>query len=256
MATAHKKIREILHGNDSQKGVTLLLAILILVAIAVVVFSVAAVAINEIRSSGDLAKTEPAIQAADAVAEDTIYASMRGINQSSYNTNCSSPVISTQSTTGVRVSTCLNPYLVDPYTFAVPTQIGSVVGEKDYYVYNPNTADPTNNPGYTQLVFKMLNGSSSVSVKVCIWSDTNCVGNATPYQSGVVSLGSTWTVNLSASSAYQLVLLNTSATSSPTIQMTSYQSSVLQGLPSAQTVIITTGSNGGVTRKIQSQVGE
>ncbi len=60
-------------SNNSQDGVTLLLAVLILAAITAIAFSLAAIITIEIRSSGDVLRTEPALYAVQAVTEEALF---------------------------------------------------------------------------------------------------------------------------------------------------------------------------------------
>ncbi len=59
--------------SDSQAGVTLLLAILILSSIMAISFSLAAILFTETKSSADLIRSEPAYYGANGVAEDAIF---------------------------------------------------------------------------------------------------------------------------------------------------------------------------------------
>lgn len=68
-----------------QEGVTLLLAILVLSAILAIAFSLATITFIEIRSSGDLVRTEPAYYAADAVSEEALYKVKRNVPDSQFN---------------------------------------------------------------------------------------------------------------------------------------------------------------------------
>ena len=63
-----------------------MLAVLILAAIMAIALSLSAITFVEIRSSGDLLRTEPAFYAADAVAEEALYKVKRNVpdNQLSY----------------------------------------------------------------------------------------------------------------------------------------------------------------------------
>jgi len=65
-------------SNANQAGVTLLLAILILASILAISFSLATVLFIEVRTSGDLIKTEPAIYAATGVGEQALFDLQRG----------------------------------------------------------------------------------------------------------------------------------------------------------------------------------
>jgi Tfp pilus assembly protein PilE len=59
--------------SANQQGVTLLLSILVLAAILAISFSLASVAFVEIRSSGDLVRTEPTYYSADAISEQALF---------------------------------------------------------------------------------------------------------------------------------------------------------------------------------------
>lgn len=66
------KNRKNLH-TDSQSGVSLMLAILVLAAITAVAFSLATIVFIEIRSAGDSARTEPALYATLGVTEEALF---------------------------------------------------------------------------------------------------------------------------------------------------------------------------------------
>lgn len=61
----------------SQKGITLLLALLMLSAVMAIAFSLATILLVEVKVSGDLLRTEPAIYAASAVTEEALFAVRR-----------------------------------------------------------------------------------------------------------------------------------------------------------------------------------
>jgi hypothetical protein len=75
-------------SNSRQAGVTLLLAILILSSVLAISFSLATIMFIEVRSSGDLLKTEPALYAATGVAEQAFFNLERSVCTAS-NGNCS-----------------------------------------------------------------------------------------------------------------------------------------------------------------------
>ncbi len=60
-------------GTNPQSGVTLLLSILVLSAIMAISFSLATIIFIEVRTSGDLVRTEGAIFGADAVSEQVLF---------------------------------------------------------------------------------------------------------------------------------------------------------------------------------------
>lgn len=66
-----------------QDGVTLILAILVLAVVLAIGFSLTKITMNEIRSSGDLSRSEPAYYAADAVSEEALFKVKRQVPESS-----------------------------------------------------------------------------------------------------------------------------------------------------------------------------
>jgi hypothetical protein len=59
--------------QQSQSGVTLMLAILVLAAVTAVAFSLATIVLIEVRVSGDVLKTEPAMYATMGVTEEALF---------------------------------------------------------------------------------------------------------------------------------------------------------------------------------------
>ncbi|HEX3099353.1 MAG TPA: hypothetical protein VHQ41_00065 [Patescibacteria group bacterium] len=59
--------------TDSQAGVTLMLAVLVLAAITAVAFSLATIVFIEIRSAGDSSRTEPALYGTFGVTEEALF---------------------------------------------------------------------------------------------------------------------------------------------------------------------------------------
>ncbi len=80
----------------SQSGVTLLLAILILSSVMAISFSLATILLVEVRTSGDLSRTEPALYGAHAVTEEALFKIKRRANDSAfpnYSSNISSMAV-------------------------------------------------------------------------------------------------------------------------------------------------------------------
>ncbi len=80
---AKEKLKKTLFQASSQQGVTLLLAILVLSAILAISFSVATILFVEIRTSGDLIRTENSLYAAESVAEENVFVVKRDIPECS-----------------------------------------------------------------------------------------------------------------------------------------------------------------------------
>lgn len=224
-------------SQNKERGITLQLAILVLAAVSAIVFSVAAITANEIRTSNDLTRTEPAITVAEAGAEDVLYYQIRGLG--GYSTNCSAP--STATLSGVSLSYCSNPYLSNPYNFA----FSGPSGEKDFYLYNPSSSGGA--PGYTNISIT-LNSGISGTANICSWQATNCATTA-DVASLTFTTGQTKSQALdpNATTGYQIIFLNTNA-SSDAFSVTTTPT----GMPSGTATIQTTGSNNGVTRKLQT----
>lgn len=80
---------------NSQSGVSLMLAVLVLAAVTAIAFSLAAIVFIEIRSAGDSARTEPALYATFGVTEEALFQYKRFYEPSVTNTfdiaTCSGP---------------------------------------------------------------------------------------------------------------------------------------------------------------------
>jgi hypothetical protein len=61
------------HSKESQAGVSLMLAVLVLAAITAIAFSLATIVFIEIKSSGDASRTEPALYATLGVTEEALF---------------------------------------------------------------------------------------------------------------------------------------------------------------------------------------
>src|SRR3989338_7787337 len=70
--------------KDAQAGVTLLLALLVLSAILAIRFSLATILLTEVKSSGDLIRTEPAFYAAEGITEEALYKIKRQVPPGSF----------------------------------------------------------------------------------------------------------------------------------------------------------------------------
>ncbi|MDB4939861.1 MAG: hypothetical protein JWO40_286 [Candidatus Doudnabacteria bacterium] len=232
------KIKKINNRND-QKGVTLLLSILILSAITAIVFSVAAIALNEVRTSADLAKTEPIIKADEAMAEDGLFNTVRG-----YSTLPACSASQTQGTVfnGVTVSSCASYYFNSPYAFVMTPS-----ARRDFYLYNPTNQGA--NPGYTSASITIVAGSTG-TVYFCPFAVANCV--VTPTSSQTLDVNGTTTWNspvLDPTIEYQIIVINGVGSTS------SYSfTTAPNGLPAGTTTIINQGAKQGVTRKLQVTV--
>jgi hypothetical protein len=149
-------------SNANQAGVTLLLAILILSSILAISFSLATVLFVEVRTSGDLVKTEPAIYAATGVGEQALFDLQRSACPSNgagcYTTNfpngvtmpatpttvaSSSPIFTDRVKTGSSLGGTINKYFFCSgsgtggcgYGKAIVNYIPSNTGSDPLYAY-------------------------------------------------------------------------------------------------------------------------
>lgn len=239
--------------SASQSGITLLLTILILAALSTIVFGLAAVTINEVRTSAGTTISEPVITADEAVNEDAMYALVRGSSKGSVSGNCGSP--STFLVNGVSVAACTAVYSPSPYTFNVGANVN-----KNFLFFNPSDwqgtscagGSGTSCPGYTSITVHENSGPST-NVYLCNWATVGC-DPANDYGSTSLSSGGTWTSGaLSGASQYQLVVDNSGGGSAGNFTMsTTTTTSPAYGPPSGTNNVTVSGTESGITRKIQS----
>ncbi len=214
-----------------------MLSVLLIAAISAIVFSIATIAINEIRSSSELTKSEPIIKADEAVAEEALYKSIRGF--------AGFPTCNTQAATtvgSVIVNSCTSYYLGNPYIFNL-----SDSARRDFYLYNP--VNQTQPPGYTSASVTITAGSTG-TVYFCLISEIDCVAN--PSQTQALSVNGTTTWNsggLNTNDKYQLIIVN-GVGSGAVYAITANPS----GLPAGTTTIISEGTSQGSTRSLQVDI--
>lgn len=223
--------------REKERGITMLLAILILASLSVMVFSLASIVINEIRTSGDLIRTEPNIVAAQAATEHGLYLAMRGLGSLNACSPVPTPVVFSN---GVSVSTCADYYYPNPYDFNLGA--GS---RQDFYLYDP--INQSNNPGYTGVSATLTSGYGG-TVYLCNFDITDCVAGPHVATYSLSPLTPNWSYNaLDPALKYQLIIVNSAS------GLTSYRASGTPlGLPSGVTTIKATASSGGLTRKLQT----
>ena len=73
------KIRQ-QQSRKNQSGITMILALLVLGAVTALSFSIAAVTYIELRASGDVLHTEPALYATQGIMEEAIFRIKRGVS--------------------------------------------------------------------------------------------------------------------------------------------------------------------------------
>jgi hypothetical protein len=242
-----------LHNNrrairKGQEGVTLLLTLMIMAALSAIVFSISAIALNELHTANNELSTEPAITAAEGIAEEQLFQDERGIN-----TACNSSGTE-QFTMSNTKATYLNSFYYDgAYNFSV-----SPNAEQDFYLYNPCSAGGSTAPNYTSVAVSLQNGASSnAMVDLCTWTNTNCSGDpdityATLYPGNTVTFDSSF---INPSNQYVVAVIFGSAVGAGnfSIQTTSSDPTIT-GIPASEVTIVTTGNKDGSTRKLQTQL--
>lgn len=233
-------------SKKNQQGVTLLLTLMIMASLSAIVFSISAIALNEVRTASNEANSEPAITGAEGVAEEQLFQDVRGVN-----TTCASSGYENFGLSGVHVTYVNSYYYAGAYNFGIPSG-----GEQDFYIYNPCIRNGP--PGYTSITVQLQNGSvANATVDLCSWNNQDCANNPDLGQA-VLSPGGSVTFpssQIDPSTQYVIAIQygNSAFAGNLSIQTTATDPQIT-GIPAADVTIITTGSKGGTTRKLQTQL--
>ncbi len=157
---------------NNQSGVTLLLAILVLSSIMAISFSLATIMFVEVRSSNDLAKTEPAYYGANAVVDEAIF----NIKRNVCGTNCS---YTSQFSNNVNLPTA-------PITTSTTTPIfqdrippgTNFNSAKVYSLFNANSSNPSingSNYGRIKLNYLDTGNTDPLYVYLCQFDPNEAV---------------------------------------------------------------------------------
>ncbi len=155
-----------LHPHSRQAGVTLLLAVMVLAAILAISFSLATILFVEVRSSGDVYRSEPAIYAAQAVTEESFFQSRRGIAATSF------PF--TSAVNAVKVAAPVQTSYGDPIVLdkVVPLSSGtaspSLLGLRNRYVLCDAGNCYSTGSGYGSLQVTFINNGSGGRIYVFV----------------------------------------------------------------------------------------
>ncbi len=149
MTTKHSKYK-------NQDGVTLLLSMFILSALTLVTLSVAAFAIQELRSSRALIASEPAIVAAETGAEHSLWQYKRNGTVP----DCSSPSVVNLPSSRSAFEYCRS---ADGDTY----QLVAGVPQK-FSLYDPNDIENADLSGYNYEYLSVSNRTTSAAVEVRI----------------------------------------------------------------------------------------
>lgn len=230
-------------ARKGQEGVTLLLTLMIMAALSAIVFSISAIALNEVHTADNELASEPAITAAEGAAEEQLFQDQRQINTSCNTTGTEQFTASNTSATYVN-----SYYYAGTYNFGVAPN-----AEQDFYLYNPCSQNTP--PGYTSVSVQLQSSAgASATVDLCSWTNTSCSANP-DIASDTLTPGGTVTIPTDPNTNYSIAIIYgaDSTTGNFGIQTTSNNASVT-GVPAPSVTIVTTGNKNGTTRKLQTQL--
>lgn len=220
----------------SEQGITLLLSILVLSAISAISFSLATIVAIEIRSSGDVARTEPALYASESITEEALFQVKRQTSFAYTSTvngvSIPTPVVETLNTT--------------PYIDGV-----GAGNTKRYQLVDPTNLYAGSKYGRVKVTF--INTAVTGTITVNLY-ETDPVGSYISQQVGStptsINPGASWQYDLDITKQYDLDVTN-NASSSVTISVDSYDNAYAsKGLPYVgQTALDITAQYGGLTRR-------
>lgn len=214
-----------------------MLAVLVLAGITAIAFSIAGIVLIEIRSSGDLIRTEPALYAVQSVTEEAFYSATRNIDQFPFS----------QTINGVTLTTEEREFDPSPQTYAVYYN-----NETKFSL--ANTSAPFEN-SYTTVEIEYISPSPGTLVSVQVVQYINNGQSSTVEQRDLDSSRPSWVIDLAnypdnTISEFELVL-TTDNPNNATILVTSARTGTpASGLPLiGRKAYDVTASYLGLTRK-------
>jgi hypothetical protein len=187
--------------DNPQAGVTLIVAVMVLSIVSILSFSLGALVLREIKVSRQMAKSEPAIVAAEAGAETALFyriRNLRGVGPSEMFVGCSDINPGTTGTIGSSSFEFCSKYYDNPYIFGTHgTHLEVVV------LYNPE--NPTNPAaGYTSIYITATSSSPTTNI---LRADAWDLSTATVTASTLIAVGSGGSLSgLSANTSYGVFL--------------------------------------------------
>ena len=249
----HSKTTKSALQSDSQAGVTLMLAVLILAAVTAVAFSLATVVFIEIRTSGDVLKTEPNVYATIGVTEEALFQYKRFIPTSNgFNVPGCTPasVCNINNVTLQMLGTQPIAYDDSPKIQVVPSRT-----KVSLPMYMANDFSKQ----YNSVQVDMLPIGSGVNLQVSlIRTDIN--NNVTTASIGSISEGgSNFVYSNMDTGQYDLVLDNTGNSADVTVSITTVRNNKPIGDPDGlpfvgQAVLRIMANYLGLTRTYQVQI--
>ena len=248
----------------------MLLAILILSAMMAISFSLATIMFVQIRSSGDLLRSEGSLYGASAVSEEVLFSLKRSVTISNYD----SPAANAVATSTLR---SLNDNIIQ--VMVPPAGAGGnafATASVHYPIYN--SSNPTGGSGYGKLKITYLNTGStgSLSVYMCqfdptvsygtdpctdpgnsqYWLSARPGGDILSPNQAYQTLTYDSSKNFTSTMQQELILANSSG-NNIYVQIESFASdgATRLGLPIfGQQVVDITSTTAGVTRKLRVSV--
>jgi hypothetical protein len=249
--------------NQKQQGVTLLLAILVLSAILAISFSIATILFTEVRTSGDLLRTETALYGAGAVAEEALFKIKRKVPSFTYTTKLGG--VDLGSPAPIESSTTTPIYqdkvATTDYTFANTT--------KHYVLFDPD--NPTGPSKYGKIKLTYINSGydDPLTVYLCEFDPLGSYEGGpctdtysseywlTPQGTGfpLTKTNSPKEWFLNENKQQELILVNTNHTNPIYVQIETFgppTSYAPKGMPLVGEIFVdVTAKKSGVTRKIE-----
>ncbi len=262
-------------SNTGEAGVTLLLSILILSAVMAIAFSIATILLVEVRVSGELVRTEPAIYAANGITEEALFTVRRGYPRCVSNCGTNFSYSKSLGSTAMQSQENLfnDPILND----TLPSTAVSVTSAKRYALYDPS--DINRPSGFGQIKVKYKAGfSGQIHVYVCQFTapqnfqstdsppDCNNISSSdmlyknqgpTSQNQGLSSDQMTATMTLDPNKQQELIIFaDTSPSVNRAIQIQAFDGSGSpKGLPYfGETVVDINAQSGNVTRSVRVKI--
>jgi hypothetical protein len=255
--------------QNNQQGVTLLLAILVMSAIMAIAMSLASILLVEVKVSGDLGRTEPAIYAANAITEEAMFTIKRGYprcsgscsNQFAYSTIVGSVNLTNPAPTE---TTYNDPILIEK----VLVTSNSLANTKNrYLLYNP--ADINLPGGYASIQVQNNSGNGrKLNVNICEYkapidfnptdSPIDCSGSDLRYKNIEVQDGAvSQNFNINKNKQQELIIYGDSTINKDgwVIIKTFDENGAPKGIPNfGETVVEINARNRNVTRAVRVRI--
>ncbi|MBI3231956.1 MAG: LamG domain-containing protein [Candidatus Doudnabacteria bacterium] len=256
-----------------EEGVTLLLSILVLSAIMAIAFSLATILLVEVRVSGDLLRTEPAIYAANAVTEEALFTVKRGYprctgncpNQFSYTNRLGAVDVNNPAP---KENPFNNPILIDK-VLSTSNSIANTLNR--YAFYDPNDINQPGGFAELKVTYKNTGVQGQIHVYVCefkapinflpidppIDCDTPTSADMLYQDSTPLNQGqSTAIITLDKNKQQELIIYSSGPIADRFVQIEAFgPGSVPKGIPFfGETVVDIHAQYGGVTRALRVKI--